>query len=856
MTTTSASEAEPPIPGDPHTAAADLRGRGFALCKPDPAEKKPTYRGWATRSLEPDAFSAGDQIGVLCGPLSDGGLPGHALVVTDLDSPDAVRLADDFLPPTGMAEGRPGKPRSHRYYLVPVASIPDWALSRAKQAAPAAEVATGHPGPFKKSFRHRETNQVVLDFHGTGGQVVCPPAVWASADGTRTERREWDGAEPGRPAVVPFPELWRAVCRLAAACGAKVPEPDGGPTGSRVVVTGSAERRAVAYLTKVPAAVAHHGGHDQLFTAARALVWGFDLPVGDAVRLLAAHYNPRCVPPWSEEELRHKCEEADRVPFDKPRRYLLDETRGGEGAPVAEPTASGPAYPGPVEGEAWNDPHRLARLFLDEYRTPAGEPALLQWRGEFFGWDGTAWRPVPDADLDARLARHCRAVFEADYPRRLAAAADADESGRAKPPTLFPVTAAVRTNARVNLSGLVNLPDSGADPPFWLPGSAPDLPPPAGVVAAPNGLFTLDDIAAGRGPFHPPTPRLFTPNALAFPVVPSPPRPDTWLRCLDQWFGGDPASVAALQEWFGLLLTADTSAHKLLLLVGPPRSGKGSILRVLTDLVGAGNVASTSFAALGENFGLEALLGKRVGVIPDARLSGRTDVAAVVERLLSISGEDPQTVNRKNRPRVTVTLSVRFVLATNEIPRLPDPSGAVASRFEILRTPNSWLGREDRGLGARLAAELPGVLLWAAEGWVRLRGAGMRFTPTDAAAEYRRELEELSSPIKAFVRQCCRVGPDHQVDIPDLYGGWRYWNEERHREVGSEQMFGRDLRAALPHIRSTQTNRVGEARRRLYVGVGLKARHEWGEDETVERDGTRDEPTYAPPEVADRPLFA
>lgn len=829
-------------------AAAELRGRGFALCKPDPAEKKPTYRGWSVRSLEPDDFAPGDQLGVLCGPLSDGGRPGHALVAVDLDSPDAVGRADDFLPATGMADGRAGKPRSHRYYLVPVATVPDWATSRAEQAAPAAQAATGHPGPFKKAFRHGETKRVVLDFHGTGGQVVCPPAVWTSADGARTEPREWDGGSPGEPAVVAFPQLWGAVCRLAAACGANIPAPAGGPNGTGGGATGSVERRAAAYLAKVPAAVAHHGGHDQLFAAARALVWGFDLSVADAVGLLEVHYNPRCVPPWSEAELRHKCEEADRVPFDKPRRYLIDGARCEDGRTPHPGVAPGPAFPAPVEGEAWNDPHRLARLFLDGHRTPAGEPALIQWRDEFFRWDGAAWRPVPEADLDARLARHCRSVFEADYPRRVAAAAG-DETGGAKKPTLFPVTAAVRTNVRVNLAGLVNLPDAGTDPPFWLPGAAADLPHPGAVIAAPNGLFTLDDIAAGRGPFYPPTPDLFTPNALAFPVLPAHPPPAGWLRCLDQWFGGDSASVAALQEWFGLLLTADTSAHKLLLLVGPPRSGKGSILRVLTELVGAANVASTSFAAIGENFGLEALLGKRVGVIPDARLSGRTDVAAVVERLLSISGEDPQTVNRKNRPRVTATLSVRFVLATNEVPRLPDPSGAVASRFEILRTPNSWLGREDHGLRARLAAELPGVLLWAAEGWVRLRANGMRFTPTDAAAEYRRELEELSSPIKAFVRQCCRIGPEQQVDIPELYGAWRYWNEERHREVGSEQIFGRDLRAALPHIRGTQTNRVGEARRRLYVGVGLKARHEWGDDD-AERDGTRSDPTHATEDVA------
>jgi putative DNA primase/helicase len=771
----------------------------------------------------------------MAGPLSDGGRPGHALVILDLDAPEAVRLADDFLPATGMAEGRSGKPRSHRYYLVPVATIPDWAESRAPQAAKAARKQTGHPGPFVKSFRDRDGKEVIR-LVGTGGQVVCPPSRWTSADGTRTEVREWDGGEPGEPAVVPFADLWGAVCRLAEACGAEVPR-----VGPRAAHRPTVEERAVAYLERVPGAVSGQGGHDRTFAAACALVQGFDLDPGTALSLLLRHYNPRCVPPWSEDDLRHKVEDADRAASDKPRGYLRDAD-GGTGTPGTPPpdppAGAAGAYPRPRSGEQWDDPHRLARLFLDEHRTESGEPTLVQWRDEFHTWGGAAWLPVPDSDLDARLARHCRAVFEADYPVRV------EREKADRPPTIYKVTSAVRCNVRLNLSGLANHPDAGDDPPFWL-GGGDGRPEPAAVVAAPSGLFTLRDIAAGRGPFLDPTPTFFTANALPFPVPRSAPPPQMWLRCLGEWFDGDEASIAGLQEWFGLMLTADTSAHRILMLVGPPRSGKGTVLHVLTALVGAGNVASTSFAALGENFGLEGLLGRRVAVIPDGRLSGRTDVAAVVERLLSISGEDPQSVNRKNRRRVTTTLRVRFVLATNEIPRLPDASGALASRFHILQTPNSWLGREDRDLRQKLTAELPGILLWAAAGWVRLRDNGMTFTPNNAAAQYHRELADLSSPVKAFVRECCLVGPEHEVEIPELYAAWKGWNEDRNREVAPENIFGRDLRSALPHLRVVNRRGWDGKRTRHYAGIGLKARSEWGDEDQVERTGTRSTPTHA-----------
>src|SRR5262249_44697406 len=48
--------------------------------------------------------------------------------------------------------------------------------------------------------------------------------------------------------------------------------------------------------------------------------------------MMSEHYNPRCQPPWSDAELRHKCNDADTRPFAKPRGYLLQEHAEPEGA--------------------------------------------------------------------------------------------------------------------------------------------------------------------------------------------------------------------------------------------------------------------------------------------------------------------------------------------------------------------------------------------------------------------------------------------------------------------------------------------------------------------------------------------
>jgi putative DNA primase/helicase len=55
----------------------------------------------------------------------------------------------------------------------------------------------------------------------------------------------------------------------------------------------------------------------------------------------------------------------------------------------------------------------------------------------------------------------------------------------------------------------------------------------------------------------------------------------------------------------------------------------------------------------------------------------------VVERLLSITGEDTLTIDRKYREPWTGRLPTRFMILTNELPRFSDSSGALASRFVV-----------------------------------------------------------------------------------------------------------------------------------------------------------------------------
>jgi putative DNA primase/helicase len=326
---------------------------------------------------------------------------------------------------------------------------------------------------------------------------------------------------------------------------------------------------------------------------------------------------------------------------------------------------------------------------------------------------------------------------------------------------------------------------------------------------------------ASKDHFALPTPRFFSPNCLDFDFKFEAPEPASWLAFLAQLWPDDFQSVGTLQEWFGYCLTPDTRQQKILLLVGPKRSGKGTIARVMRGLVGVENVAGPTLSSLGTNFGLWPLVSKTVAMVQDARLSGRTDAAAVAERLLSISGEDALTIDRKFLPTLTAKLYARFMLLTNELPKLNDSSGALPSRMILLPLTKSWYGNEDTGLTDRLLGELPGILLWAIAGWQRLRERGHFVQPSDGK-EMIGELGDLASPVGAFVRERCCVDANAETERSALFDAWWKWCIEQGREHhGDIATFGRNLRAAVPSIGSSQHRTDAGGRTRLYKGIRL-----------------------------------
>jgi putative DNA primase/helicase len=473
-----------------------------------------------------------------------------------------------------------------------------------------------------------------------------------------------------------------------------------------------------------------------------------------------------------------------------------------------------------------SDPMAVARRLLADHMY-AGLTTLRHWRAGWMRWESTHWIEIEERTIRAESYGR---LEQAQYLTRFGAVPWL--------PNRHKIGDVIDA-----MQGIIHLPEY-FDPPCWLDRGTATPPPDSPVVACRNGLL---DVSTRE--LRPLTPAFFNSVAVPFDYEPTSSTPTRWLEFLDQLWPDDPDSITALQEFFGYVLSGRTDLHKIMLMVGPARSGKGTIARVLAAMIGKGNVAGPTLASLGTNFGLAPLLGKPLAVVSDARLSG-ANVHQVVERLLSVSGEDMITVDRKYREQWTGKLPTRFLILSNELPRFGDASGAIAHRFVVLVMRTSFLGKENTQLTEELLTELPGILGWALDGLDRI--SRQPFTVPESSSEAILQLQDLVSPVAAFVRECCDRGRDHEIECKELYAAYRDWADDNGHHLATAQTFGRDLRAVMPELRIVRPHNLP----RRYGGLRINPRTTQSDPVLIHSDpgmihtGPPGEPTELPSQLA------
>jgi hypothetical protein len=212
-------------------------------------------------------------------------------------------------------------------------------------------------------------------------------------------------------------------------------------------------------------------------------------------------------------------------------------------------------------------------------------PTLRYWRGGWWVWRTTHWAEVENRTVRSLLYAFTEHAVYADGMIKGAMRTKPWQPNRRKIGDLLEA-----------LSSITILPDDTHQP-SWL-----DHRKRGTIIAVGNGLLDL----VSRD-LYPHTPRFFNQTCVPFAYGPHAAEPRQWLNFLDALWPQDADAINLLAEWCGYVISGRTDLHKIMLMVGPTRDGKGVIARVLRQLVGKENVAGPTLHSLSGDFDRQAV---------------------------------------------------------------------------------------------------------------------------------------------------------------------------------------------------------------------------------------------------------
>ena len=430
---------------------------------------------------------------------------------------------------------------------------------------------------------------------------------------------------------------------------------------------------------------------------------------------------------------------------------------------------------------------------------------LVRWHGEglrychlwqkWLAWDGKRWKVDDTGAVYRRAVDTVRQMYDV--------AADVHDPARRKAIAQW----AIKSESRARLDSMVALAANHAD--VLVQPSEMDAD--AWLLCVNNGVVNLrtgelrphdrDDLITKLAPVR------FTPDAPA-------PR---WKRFLAEVFEPHPDLVPFLQRAVGYSLTGSTREECLFLLHGTGRNGKGTLIKLIDDVLGdyAGTADFSTFVQRRDDSGprddIAHMAGKR---FVSAQESG--EGAPLAESLLKwLTGGDKVRARRLYENSWEFTPTHKIWLATNHKPRVRGNDSAIWSRIKLVPFDVTFEGIEDRNLKGTLTNELEGILAWCATGCLAYLANGLAFpdSVTAATAEYRHESDALGR----FIEERCVTGEYATGRAKNLFAAFKSWADETGEQIVTATAFGRRL---------TQRGFLKDKDERgiCYSGIGL--RHE------------------------------
>jgi len=241
-----------------------------------------------------------------------------------------------------------------------------------------------------------------------------------------------------------------------------------------------------------------------------------------------------------------------------------------------------------------------------------------------------------------------------------------------------------------------------------------------------------------------------------------------WIEFLNCIFAGKKSLIDYLQKVIGICLTGET-LQAIFILHGGGANGKSTFLEVIRELLGD-YAQQADFRTFLES--------KNQGIREDlASLAGARFVTACESdkgKNLSEATVKQITGGDLIRARFLYANSFQFMptfkimLATNHRPNIDGSDDGIWRRIKLIPFEvKISTDKQDKDLAKKLLKELPGILAWAVNGFLKYKSEGL--CEPEEVLMATQDYKDENDPLADFFEECCDAAEGLKVNTKDLF---------------------------------------------------------------------------------------
>lgn len=286
--------------------------------------------------------------------------------------------------------------------------------------------------------------------------------------------------------------------------------------------------------------------------------------------------------------------------------------------------------------------------------------------------------------------------------------------------------------------------------------------------------------------------------------------PDGEVWDVDSWMQGlsdDPEVAAFLWRVLGAVIRPNVPwNHSIWLLSEVGNNGKGTLCRLMRNLLGDGAHTSINLKQFAEQFGLDDLLNASAIITDENDTDTYIDSAATLKSIIT---GDLVTIDRKFKSKVKLQFRGMMVQCVNSMPRVKDKTPSFYRRLCIVPMNKQFEGCErkyikDDYLGRKKVLEYVLYKLLATTNCYEL-------DPPKACLDLLSEYKEFNDPVRAFMAEVMEQLVWDLVPNQFLYDLYCHWYTRNVKGSRSEFLYTRILWFRLPlflrNLRMTQEDK-------------------------------------------------